>query len=219
MEERITASAACNAAVTTEQSIPASMTVTTTSSSHSNNAALHASINKWVGLASMNTGTEEVMRKQLRHQANGVISVQSLPSNVLVSNIHLQHSEGGSEISFNALHKYHKRSNSSLTSSMGDTNSLSTTSSYKIHRSNSGSSAHAACSFENLRLKEQTERLNNISMRNQSFHAHSRSRLYSTTKSTSMANETFSIVEKGRLSSNPLLNTMLTSPSLSLIHI
>ena len=161
----------------------------------------------------MNTGTEEVMRKQLRHQANGVISVQSLPSNVLVSNIHLQHSEGGSEISFNALHKYHKRSNSSLTSSMGDTNSLSTTSSYKIHRSNSGSSAHAACSFENLRLKAQTERLNNISMRNQSFHAHSRSRLYSTTKSTSMANETFSIVEKGRLSSNPLLNTMLTSPS------
>ena len=223
MEERITASAACNAAVTTEQSIPASMTVTTTSSSHSNNAALHASINKWVGLASMNTGTEEVMRKQLRHQANGVISVQSLPSNVLVSNIHLQHSEGGSEISFNALLKYHKRSNSPLTSSMGDTNSLSTTSSYKIHRSNSGSSAHAACSFENLRLKAQTERLNNISMRHR-FDAHS-SGQYSTTKSTTMANETFSIVSidstrqrcasfstmNGRLTSNPLLGTIQSS--------
>jgi len=94
---------------------------------------------------------------------------------------------------------------------MGDTNSLltsstgDTTSSYKIHRSNSGSSAHA--SFENLRLK-----------------AHS-SGQYSTTKSTTMANETFSIVSidstrqrcasfstmNGSLTSNPLLGTIQSS--------
>ena len=266
MEERMAVSAACNA-VTTEQSIPASMKVITSSSSHPNNAALHASISKWSGLASadqtprhsMNTGTvplnhtltnEVVMQKQqlLRHQANGLITVQSLPSPVLVSNnINLQHPAGGSEtsisgsriqsppsqdeiqqISFNALHRYYKRSNTSLTSSTGDTNSLltsSSTSSNKIHRSTSSNSAHA--SFENLRLKAQTDRLNNISMRNQSFDAHSSSGgLYSTRKSNTMANETFSIVPidptrhhrnaghstmNGRLSSNSLLSTMLTS--------
>lgn len=255
--------AACKV-VSTEQSIPASMTVKTTSSSHSNIAALHASINKWSGLASAdqthhimnNTGTvplnyslskEEVMQKQqiFRHEANGVISVQSSPPSTVASNIHLQHLAGGSDtgissriqssppsqdeiqqISFNALNKYCKRSNSFFTWSTGDINSLltsSTPSSCKIHRSASGSSAHAACNFENLRLKAQTEKLNNISIRNQSLDAHNRSGLYSSTKLTSMANETFSIVpidsthhratEKGRLSSNPLLNTMLTSQS------